>query len=1090
MALPKWITPSGSLGTVPELEYYEFPLDAYDATGGNLTYSLVSGRLPLGLQIVSVGRIQGIPVSELAGDTNVEYRFTVRAKNIDKQVADRTFSITITNIAPPIITPRNIDLGTYFDGTLVDAQLEAIEFTPGADLTWTLVDGELPKGLTLSTTGKLKGYLQPITAAGPSGTPGWDATAWDLNLNALPLGWDFPLDLLSKYYKFTVQVDDSVNIDISTYELIVFPRQDLIVSNAFGADTSNANLTVDTTEIRSTYDFVTGEILTKELTVSETDKHQPIILTTQDDLVAVRQDSYFAFKFEALDLDEEVIKFLSPTSVDYALPGGEVVKVTNYTALGSSGTTFKVYDTTGLYAGLAVIMENGLGSGRTIVEVVDSTTLILSEAPDNTLTDTAEVLIAKVPKLSINENSGWLTGYLPNQTANKVDYNFEIVVYKRDDPSYKTRQQYTLSVYGSLSDTITWVTPTDLGSIENGSVSEFYVQAKSTIGRTLYYSLTPNSKQHFPQGLQINSNGLIYGRVTFEVFTLDGGYTTFDKENTTFDHTYEFTVTASDLSNSVSATQTFIIHVVTRNKVPYENLYLKALPTRQQRYQFLDIVNNRDIFNPELIYRNDDPYFGVAKDIKFLFLPGLTASTMAAYMEGVDTNHFEKRIVFGDIKTAVALDENFNIKYEVVYVEVIDTASNNTGGSAANIQELSALISNPYYDLSGNQYTTAYPNGFNNMIDAVTSTISYSNQGALPGWMTSNQIDTTGTNAFLPPLGLTHGVVLAYTVPNASNKIAYKLRLENINFNEIDFTVDRYQLDSVLSENFNSETGTYLRSAETTFDRYFGIDEMYTEKMVVDYALSIPFDLINQKSISEIQGIGGMDGILDFADGEYVVFAKQEFTPPVTITDPDSVYNYGWNDFIVVWDENSWAYNPNTTDSDTLDPSLDATPGEAWDATGYVPGYSEYNTVGSSYDLGAFGFPEDPVNGQLFTYNSVLYAYYPYTSKWMEANQRAGVWQIKITNNIVTLEFVVAMNFKDSVTVRNGYTYGGTTIYLDPTIPTGKTVPAYTTIPRTLTFNATIFDGNGTRFLDYRDMPVSPEEGDKYIKFPKLGVFT
>ena len=59
MALPKWITPAGNLGIVPELEYYEFPLDAYDASAGTLIFSLISGRLPSGLQIINTGKIQG-----------------------------------------------------------------------------------------------------------------------------------------------------------------------------------------------------------------------------------------------------------------------------------------------------------------------------------------------------------------------------------------------------------------------------------------------------------------------------------------------------------------------------------------------------------------------------------------------------------------------------------------------------------------------------------------------------------------------------------------------------------------------------------------------------------------------------------------------------------------------------------------------------------------------------------------------------------------------------------------------------------------------------------------------------------------------
>jgi hypothetical protein len=30
MAFPRWLTPAGDLGIVPELSYYEFDLDAYD----------------------------------------------------------------------------------------------------------------------------------------------------------------------------------------------------------------------------------------------------------------------------------------------------------------------------------------------------------------------------------------------------------------------------------------------------------------------------------------------------------------------------------------------------------------------------------------------------------------------------------------------------------------------------------------------------------------------------------------------------------------------------------------------------------------------------------------------------------------------------------------------------------------------------------------------------------------------------------------------------------------------------------------------------------------------------------------------------
>jgi hypothetical protein len=57
-------------------------------------------------------------------------------------------------------------------------------------------------------------------------------------------------------------------------------------------------------------------------------------------------------------------------------------------------------------------------------------------------------------------------------------------------------------------------------------------------------------------------------------------------------------------------------------------------------------------------------------------------------------------------------------------------------------------------------------------------------------------------------------------------------------------------------------------------------------------------------------------------------------------------------------------------------------------------------------------------------------------------------------------------------------------------IKSGKSVPDYSLIPQQIRTTYTTFDGNGTRFYDNRDEYVVPEQGDKYIKFTKIGVFT
>jgi hypothetical protein len=62
-----------------------------------------------------------------------------------------------------------------------------------------------------------------------------------------------------------------------------------------------------------------------------------------------------------------------------------------------------------------------------------------------------------------------------------------------------------------------------------------------------------------------------------------------------------------------------------------------------------------------------------------------------------------------------------------------------------------------------------------------------------------------------------------------------------------------------------------------------------------------------------------------------------------------------------------------------------------------------------------------------------------------------------------------------------------------PDIPIGGTVPKYNPIlslaEQNDSNNRTRFDGGGTRFFDHKDKYALPETGDKYIKFPQIGVY-
>ena len=1547
MALPTWITPAGNLGIVPELDYYEFPLDAYDATGGTLEYTLVSGQLPLGLQIISTGKIAGIPVSALTtGDQNETYRFTVRVKNLSStEISDRTFSITITNVAPPIITPKsskrllivgnnsitanvgdyitqqstganavvlanvasstsvsieyrtnvlfatgsnpgnikinNIEanthpistqtaeyyLGLYLDGTEVDLQLEAVEFTPGAALTWSLKSGTLPNGLSLTSDGRITGYVIPIQPIGYGSELGWGGhvdtgdPAYDPSTNTATnptwyvyddvstpwssIGWDAPLNAISKTFTFTVQVFDGVNYDLATYTLTVYPRD--------GLTADNDDLPVDTTTLESGVG----------LTIDYGNKHNPIMITTQANLEPVRQGTYFSFNVDAIDLDGEILNYTAPSVAsgafdeqslvgegttyisskisanvlyaghypyasmdtigtldgysqstrDYtninlapneevkiidsnnqwrlanvtgvsivrltgntipnvsvgqyltqdssganalvsnvsattgtltllgnivygnivttgtqpifniALSGNILANVGDFITQTSSGSNATVTANTVTYiqleganstsitanvgdyitqvgtSGNARVLEPVINSSRIFVSFSDTSfnttnraniringvtkenaypnvtvtssnvvtvlytagsftsntgawvrknganvavyptanvkvpnsvlltanvgdyitqvggtgnAIVLSNARSTTavhvvfnsgtfnlnsgniqingsnanvyVTDlpsisypfamranvgqyitqpitganarvTANVVYGAVipvefvsntfttgsgnvqlaganlnaypsnvvcrtdvtgtytdadtwdingttatsiPKvngtaingnitalvgvgvtvgalategtvgfdesrfdqgqlslpgdLSIDLQTGWITGHLPAQTVDKVEYDFEIISFKRDDPTYQDSQLFKLTVLGDLNNKIEWTTNSDLGTIVSGTVCDLNVEAYSTLGKTVVYELSANSYHRLPQGLILTRSGLLSGRVSFELFSLDNSTTTIDGDNTTFDQTYKFNVTARDLTNSTSATKEFTIKVRAFTKIPYEDLYLKALPSAEQRSEFLSIVNNSFIFPVDKIYRSEDPNFGVSKSIKSLFLPGLAPSTLADYVNTAITNHFTKRITFGSIKTAQALDDNLDVKYEVVYIEIDDENTTVDGLGPNNTIDVTNLVRKPYYDLASNSYTIAYPNAFTNMSDIMSTGIGYVNKGSLPDWMTSRQADGR-------QLGFVRAVVLAYTNPGESSLIAYRLKQQGFNFNSIDFTVDRYQLDNKYSENFDIVANAFITSTETTFDRYPSLSSTIADAGTVDFAVTTPFEELNNRYLDEIKAAGGLDGIKNIKDGMHLVFATQEFySSQGDLGDR----NQGWAQVNILWDYDGWAYNADTSDDDyTLPPpgtnadNTDTTPGEQWDSATYVPGFVEYDLQLSA------------------------------------DNQRIGIWEINISDEgLVTLTFAQAISFYDKLYVRNGFTYGGTNIYYDPIVKAGNTVANYSIIPQQLRTTYTTFDGNGTRFFDNRDEYTLPESGDKYIKFTKLGVFT
>lgn len=1014
-----WLTPSGSIARVAEQEYFEFQLDSYDTTGSAITYSVIAGQLASGLQLFKSGLIQGIPVVEVTSEEEIfTQTFTVRATNAQKKISDRTFSITINAILIPQIVPKDTSLGAYYDGYYLDIDLVAVDPSPLAKIKWKLVEGELPGGVTLSSSGKISGNIKPFISAESEAVLGWSVSSWD------HIPWDSPTAAAqTKTYSFTVRAFDGTRYDISKYTIKVQAK------SLFTAD--NSELLVNDTN----------------LTVDVDDAHTPFITTLPQELTPQRQDSNFAFKFTGQDLDGDEIRYA-----------------------------------------MIILGEAAFDQGPTVTNPLLSTTSF-----DEFGFDQAGQSIP--PGITLDPVTGWLSGHLGTQFEVEKTYTFQIYCYKLQDPLSVSRHvTFTLTVLGDLTNTITWLTPEFLGTIDNGSVSEFVISATSSKGKILNYSLKdgrrnpdnifsqdhvvlyePLGKHKVPQGLVLRPDGLLIGRVSFDHFTLDGGATTIDRNNTKIDTEYTFTVTAADAPGvdqtvwddnttefdhrstgfdsltmpTVSADKTFTIRVNPWNTTPYENIYLKALPSREQREAFSSLISNEEIFPPQLIYRETDPWFGKARNMKFLFAAGMNPSLAATYIGNMQHNHYNKRINLGDVKTAVALDENFNVRYEVVYVEVLDTLTQN-GKSIAKSIDRTPQVKPPY---NVEPYKTIYPNSFANM-KADVEGVGYENKGALPVWMVNQQADGR-------VLGFTRAIILAYTIPGAADLIAYRLSQSKADFNDLDFVADRYQLDHHMSNNFDIELQKFKESKETTFDRLPPAGGQHPAAGAVDFAVTVPFDEINGRTTEYLARSGGLDGSI-VKSGQLIVFARQEQFSQTLINDIAYVKSpYDTNVF------DSIGFNLSNI------PREYTSPNDGWNIDGGLYGADPYDSTDYAPSAIVPGFLDN-----LLT---------PTTP-----NMRAGIWRVDIsTDDVITLIFVSEVLPNEYVQVAGGNSFGSTKLYYDPIIKDGNTVPEYSILssanaPST---SATRFDAGGTRFSTNRDVYASPEVDDIYLKFPKVNIY-
>jgi len=707
MALPKWSTPAGFLGTITERLYSSFSLSA----SNNPTYSVISGELPNGLSISNTGTISGTAFS--VGEV-IRSKFVVRAATTSG-ASDRTFVIDTQGPSEPEwITPEGyLPLGEgnqlyVINKQFIDYKLNAIYDTlpEGQQLRYFISDqdGQLPPGVTLTSDGRLVGFVTDTLGIDSQGSKSggydegkYDGSPYDFVIVNEFTGIQQKPKFLAKIYQFYVTVTDSV---ASSKRLFKIKVED------------PSSLRVDTT------------LIDVDATIYTADSS--FLMTPQ---------------------------WLSPANLGVVRANNkQIIQLNTYDSYPNTGPS--TYDWT-----TPTTNQNGSPSVR----------------PTH---------------FQLTTSTGVLYATLPYQPAFSETFNFTVRIVKTDIQSQSTSYRdktFTLTVKGDVDNTIEFVSDKNLGILPQGYQSELSVIAKHTTQDiSIQYTLVVDSEKgdRFPPGLSLSTDGTIIGKIDYNSqtqldFTLDNGVTTVDSR-------YYFTIVANDIYRKGAVSKDFYITVTNESDKEYTKIYVKPFMNKDSRRLYSDFIEDPRIFDSALIYRPNDPEFGVQTAIKMAIEYGIERIKLNDYVDNMRDYFYKKQFFFGDVKVAKGEDSNRKHVYDLVYVDIIDPLDNLQGP---------VTIGN----------VTVYPNSVTNLrnqletIKIQGNTISV-DEFLLPKFMRTVQPETGA------PLGFISAVPLCYATPNNGETIVKRIAASNFDFKSLNFKIDRL----VVENNLSSEGNKYL----------------------------------------------------------------------------------------------------------------------------------------------------------------------------------------------------------------------------------------------------------------------------------------
>ena len=799
MTQPVWITPTGSIGAYPSSIFLQILVLANPVLPAvSVTYKTVSGELPAGLNLSTNGVISGTPAL-VTKDT--VFSFVIRATDNLGNIRDRTFTMLISGIVNPEFTTPSGTIQSIDDSTWVEIPILFNNPVSTNKVSIRVVQGQLPPGLEINETGLIRGYAKPPTLNTSLGLVITTALSTSSTTNTITC-------LSTTGFSINRPVVFSGN----TYGNIV-AGQTYFIRSILSAN----SFTISTTSNGPELLLDTG-VGNMTVTLPNISVGQPTVRTFS---FTLRLDSEFGGDIETYAI---TVKNQNASIAEGGLgllPNTRLPTIYNTRPatynIAQDTTNFSYYilpdDTGNTYNPDDLAYIGRLSSDNQF------SFKILGKDFDN---DNLTYEFGNLPLGLVGDSvTGWITGNPTISNNNISDFSFNVRVFKTAKPGITTPLfNFSFRITTNIIGDIDWITPEDLGIIENGTLSTLNVLATSDVG--LEYRIVGGN---LPPNLFLLSNGEISGTVAYQPTDtlLPLGTVT----------NFTFTIQAfAPLHPVVQSNRTFTISVVQEYEQPTDTLYIKCTPSIDDRKLLKSLLEDTklNLIPDNYLYRPEDPNFGKATSVTYAHAYGIYANYINAYIASVMKNHYWRNITLGELKTAVARNNRGEIIYEVVYSQIVDNLVNpedisideeiiwprtidlQLGPWYTSVENIFASYENLpdqdttfYTSLSPGIARTLYPNSLENMRDRVGSELGQDfNFKLFPKWMTSQQKDGS-------TLGYIPAWVICYTKPGFAEQIKQNIETNwkdpvgyNLRLNEINFRLDRFTVDKSATYNYDT----------------------------------------------------------------------------------------------------------------------------------------------------------------------------------------------------------------------------------------------------------------------------------------------